>query len=448
MPPLRAEIRKLLSLALPIMAAQVGTLLMGTVDTLMVGRVSVDSLAAGAIANAWIYSSLLFGQGMVLGIDPIVTQAHGAGHPQRVALAFQRGVVLVLGVTVPLSVMWLYTEPILLAFGQDPTLAKLAHDYTQVQIPSISFFLVFLALRQYLQGREIVRPAMWVILFANLFNALANWVLIFGKWGFPELGLTGAGIATSLTRAFTLVGLVAWVWFFGLHRAAWLPWSRRVLEWRGLAEVLALGIPVALQISLEMWAFSASTLLVGQLGSTALAAHTIVLNMAALAFMMPLGISQGTVTRVGNLLGAHRPHDAQRAAWVSLAMGAGVMLVSAGLFVSLRHWLPALYSSDAAVLALGAAILPIAGAFQIFDGTQVVGCGVLRGMGRTRPAAVFNFIAYWVLALPLAAWWGLRLGHGLEAIWWALCLGLAVVAGLLVAWIHFRGPDHAARDLG
>jgi MATE family multidrug resistance protein len=203
---------------------------------------------------------------------------------------------------------------------------------------------------------------------------------------------------------------------------------------------MGIGLPVAFQMGLEIWAFSGAALLAGLLGAVPLAAHTVALNMAALAFMVPLGISQGTVTRVGNLIGAGRMHDAQRASWVALGMGGGVMCVSATAFVTLRELLPRVYTQDAAVIALCASILPIAAAFQIFDGVQVVGCGVLRGMGRTRPAAIFNLISYWLIGIPLGAWLGLRAGFGLSGIWWGLCLGLAVVATLLVIWLRLRGP--------
>jgi MATE family multidrug resistance protein len=160
--------------------------------------------------------------------------------------------------------------------------------------------------------------------------------------------------------------------------------------------------------------------------------------------MVPLGISQAVVTRVGNLLGARDPTGAQRSAWVAMVLGGGVMLISAISFVTLRNLLPRLYTGDPAVVALCATILPIAGVFQVFDGVQVVGCGVLRGMGRTRPAAVFTFVAYWMLALPLSYGLGLRAGWGLSGIWWGLCLGLACVAVGLVAWIRLRGPAHDA----
>jgi multidrug resistance protein, MATE family len=444
MGPIRTEMRRLAALALPVAATQVSTMMLGVVDTLMVGRASVSALAAASIGNVWIFGTLQVVSGILFGLDPIVAQAHGSGDGSRAGLALQRGLALALYLSLPLAVLWTVGDGFLRLTGQDPELARDAQRFIAVQIPSIPFFLGFGALRQYLQGREIVRPAMWVILLANVLNAGLDWVLIFGHWGLPALGLVGAGIATALTRVLCFVALAGLVRGLDLHRGAWLPWSAAAFDPRGLREILALGLPVGLQTSLEIWAFAGATLIAGRLGATALAAHTITLNMAALAFMMPLGISLAAVTRVGNLLGACRPEEAQRAAWVALALGAGVMSVSAVLFVAFRHQLPRLYTPDAAVVALCASILPIAGAFQIFDGTQVVGCGVLRGMGRTRPAALFNLISYWLLGIPLGAWLALRAGWGLAGVWWGLCLGLAAAAALLVAWIRWRGPDRAS----
>jgi MATE family multidrug resistance protein len=444
MQTIRAETRRLVALALPVAGTQIGTMLLGVVDTLMLGRLSTDALAAAAIANVWIFGTTQFAFGVLYGLDPIVTQAHGARDGPVAGLAIQRGLVLAVALAVPLGALWLGTEWFLRATGQDPALAALAQEYTLVQIPSLPFFLAYHALRQYLQGREIVRPALWVMVVANALNALANWALIFGHLGMPALGLVGAGIATSITRVACFGMLAAWIGLLELHRDAWVPWSRAAFSARGLREILAFGIPVGVQTSLEVWAFSGASLVAGLIDATALAAHTIVLNMAALSFMMPLGIALAAVTRVGNLLGARRPAEAQRAAWVAMALGGLVMAGSAAVFVGLRRVLPGLYTPDPAVVALGAAILPIAAAFQVFDGVQVVGCGVLRGMGRTRPAAVFNAVSYWVVGLPLGAWLALERGWGLAGIWWGLCIGLASVATLLVGWIHFRGPQRAS----
>ena len=440
MSPLRSEIRKMASLAAPVAATQLAGMMIGFVDTAMVGRVSVDALGAVALANVWIYGTMEFAAGVVMGIAPIVAQAHGAGDGERAGRALQTGVLLAALLSVPIALLWLGTESFLVFARQDPELARIAHHYTLIQIPSIPFYLSYIALRQYLQGREYMRPALWIMIAANIVHALLNWVLIFGHFGFPALGVVGAGIATTLTRAGSCLGLVALIRAFALHEGAWVPWSRDVLALGRFARVTGLGVPIAFQISLEIWAFSGAALIAGQLGAVPLAAHTITLNMAALAFMLPLGVAQGAATRVGNLIGAREPDAAQRAAWVSIGMGAAVMSFSGMTFVLFRGALPRIYTPDVEVIAACAAILPIAGAFQIFDGTQAVGCGVLRGMGRTRPAMVFNLVSYWVLGLPIGSWLALRRGWGLAGIWWALAFGVGLVAVSLVLWIRARGP--------
>jgi MATE family multidrug resistance protein len=442
--PLRAEIRKMASLATPVALTQLAGMMIGFVDTAMVGRVSVEALGAVALANVWIIGTMEFAAGVVMGIAPIVAQAHGASDGERAGRALQTGVLLAAALAVPVALLWLGTESFLVFARQDPELARIAHTYTLIQIPSIPFYLVYIALRQYLQGREYMRPALFVMIAANLVHALLNWVLIFGHLGFPALGVVGASVATALTRAGSCLALVALTRGFSLHEGAWVPWSREALAFDRVQRVFALGVPLAFQISLEIWAFSGAALIVGQLGAVPLAAHTITLNMAALAFMLPLGVAQGASTRVGNLIGAREPDAAQRAAWVAIGMGAAVMTFSALGFVLFREWLPLVYTPDATVIAACAAILPIAGAFQIFDGTQVVGCGVLRGMGRTLPAMVFNLVSYWILALPIGYWLALHRGWGLAGIWWALAFGVGLVAVSLVIWIRARGPatDH------
>ena len=200
MSPLRAEIRKMASLAAPVAATQLAGMMIGFVDTAMVGRVSVEALGAVALANVWIYGTMEFAAGVVMGIAPIVAQAHGAGDGERAGRALQTGVLLAALLSVPVALLWLGTESFLVFARQDPELARIAHAYTLVQIPSIPFYLSYIALRQYLQGREYMRPALWIMIAANIVHALLNWVLIFGHLGFPALGVVGAGIATTLTR--------------------------------------------------------------------------------------------------------------------------------------------------------------------------------------------------------------------------------------------------------
>ncbi len=276
---------------------------------------------------------------------------------------------------------------------------------------------------------------------------IANWALIYGHLGAPSLGVVGAGLATTIVRVASLALLTFWIVRFRLYEGAWVAWSRAAIAASGLRRILRVGFPIAIQTSTEAVAFSASTLIVGRLGAEAIAAHIVVMNLASLSFMFPLGIAIGATTRIGNLIGARDPERAQVAAGVAMMMGAGVMSLAALVFVSLRSWLPLLYTPEPQVIAAAAAILPIAAAFQIFDGSQAVGCGVLRCMGRTLSAAAFNVLGYWVLGLPVGIWLSLERGWGLAGIWWGLVLGLGVVATSLVVWIRVRGPATVTEPL-
>lgn len=434
----KTELRALLRLGLPVAATQLAMMTLGVVDTMMVGHLGTEALDAAALGSLWIWGTAVFGIGLAFGMDPIVSQAHGADEHQKIGLTLHRGMVVVALATIPLTLMWWYTGPALDLLGQRSALANAADEYVKLQAFSLWPFLAFFVLRQYLQGRGIVAPALITALLANLFNVAANWVLIFGNLGMPAMGLRGAGLATGLTRCVLLVALVAWTFGRGLHRGAWVRPGWSALDPRGLLEIVRHGIPVGLQYGLETWAFQFVTLMAGMLGDAPLAAHVIVLNLASLTFMVPMGLSQGASTRVGNLVGAGKTEAARHSSTLALRLGAGVMVASAIAFVAFRYSLPRLYTSDPEVIALAAGILPIAAAFQIFDGTQAVGGGILRGVGVTRPAAVFNFVGYYLLSIPL----GLamtRLGDmGLVGLWWSLCIGLAVVAAALVWWIRAR----------
>lgn len=442
---LRNEIRRIVALAAPVVVAQIGLMMLGVVDNAMLGSASVDALNASNLGRVWSIGTLLIGLGCVLGIDPLVSQAHGAGRGADAALALQRGLVVCALFSVPIAAAWIFTEELLVLAGQDPALSALAESYVLVQIPSIPAWLAFSAMRTYAQGRGLVRPAMWIAIAANLLNAFGNWLLIFGNLGFPKLGVAGAGISTAITQIAMAVALAHCLRAWGTHRESWKGWRRDALEARGLATVLSQGLPVAAMLALEIWAFHIATLLAGRLGQIELAAHSIVLNLCSLSFMVPLGISMGAAARVGNLIGAGDREGAQRAAWASFVLGAGTMSFFGLTFFVGRNFWPTLYTndSDVAVRAFAAAILPIGAAFQIFDGMQVVGCGVLRGMGKPRPAAAFNLIGYYAIALPLGGWLAFRRDAGLQGLWWGLSVGLFTVAAACLIWISLRGPRHA-----
>jgi MATE family multidrug resistance protein len=437
--PLGLHLRRLLALALPSTIAQLGAMLLMVVDVLMLGRVSVEALDSASLGRVWALGTMVAGMGLVFGIDPVATQAWGSGNRRRYEGALGSGIAVALLTSVPIGALWLLTGPSLRLLGQEPQLTAGATQFVLAQLPGLPFLLVFIAAKQYLQAQGSVLPAMWVTLVGNALNVGLNWLLIFGRGGLPALGVFGSGIATSITHAFLAAALLLWMRWRGEPgdwRGAWQRGRRR----RELVELVGYGWPVATQLLLEVWTFQVATLLAGRLGAVALAAHTAAISLASVTFTVPFGVSLAAVVRVGNLVGARARRDAQRAAWVALGAGAGVMSVSALGFWVGRHELPKLFSAEPAVIAAAAAILPIAAAFQVFDGLQVVGCGVLRGMGQTRPAALFNVVGYYGLALPLAWWLGFRMRLGLSGIWWGLALGLASVALLLLVYIRRYGP--------
>lgn len=433
----------LTALATPVALTQLSSMLLWTVDLLMVGRIGVLELNAVSLGRLWIVGTAMLGLGLIYGLDPLAAQAHGARDRERLGDVLLHGVALALLVSVPIGIGWFWTGELLAALGQDPATVALAARYVKVQIPALPAYFLFMVVRQYLQARGIVRPAMWISFGANVFNTLLNYALIFGRFGAPRLGAVGAGVATAVTEVAMLLALLTAIRRFRLQRGAVTNMHPRGLTARRLAEMAALGAPVAVQLALEYWAFAIASLWAGRLGAIELAAHSIALNLASISYMVPLGISSGAATRVGNRIGARDRDGAERAAWVAIGLGATTMLGFAALFVAGRFLIPSWYNGDPGVVALAGTLLPIVAAFELFDGLQAVGGGVLRGMGATRAAAVANLVGYYALGLPLGWALGRPERLGLAGIWWGLALGLLVVAVVVVGTIARRGPRQA-----
>ncbi len=432
------ELKHLSRLAAPVVATQLGTMALGVVDVLMLGHYSTEALSSSSLARVWLMGTFIIFQGFLLGLDPFFSQAHGRRDVEQLGLMLQRGVVLALIMVLPLAGLWTFTEPFLELSGASTELSRAGGGYAHSRMAGIPAFLLFVVVRGWLQGRGLMRPAMWVVLAANLFNILANWALIFGHLGFPAMGVEGAGYATSVTQWVMLILLVIFVRVFHLERGGWTGLRRDATG--GLGKVMKQGLPIGLHFGIEIWAFQAATLMATPFGTQAIASHAIALNLASISFMVPLGVSIAAATRVGNLIGERRTRQAQASANVAMGLGTAVMVCFAALFLALPEALPALYSTDPEVIALAAAILPIAAAFQLFDGLQVVAAGILRGMGRTRILPVLHLIAFYGFGLPLAWWLAYRQEFGVLGIWWGLCLGLGGVSLALLAWILRRGP--------
>jgi MATE family multidrug resistance protein len=332
----------------------------------------------------------------------------------------------------------------LLWFGQDPELAHLAAGYVRAQLFSAPCYLIYSALSTYLSSRGIVRIGIVTMVVANLFNALAAYSLALGRFGFPALGLQGAALSTGLTELLLPCVTALLIVRFDLHQNAWIPWSARVLDTTAMLRQLKLGVPTGVTIALELWAFQLGTILAGRIDHVALGAHAIALNIASMSFMVPLGFSIGTSTHVGQLLGAGERERAQNAAHTALQLLALYATIAGALFVIAREFLPSLYSRDPNVVRAVAAVLPIAGAFQLFDGLQAAGSGILRGMGRPQVTAVFNLVGYFAIGIPLASYLGLHTSLGLSGIWIGYAAGLGFVAAGLVGAVLLRGPRTAS----
>jgi MATE family multidrug resistance protein len=403
---------------------------------------------AVSLGRLFVLGSSICAMGLIYGQDAIAAQAHGARNRERLGGVLLHSCALAVALSLQLALLWLAAEPILLAFGQSPEASRLARDYVFAQIPALPFFLLFIALKQYLQARGIVKPEMWIAIGANLVHLPLVWMFVFGRLGAPAMGVVGAGIATAISEALMFFAMLAAFRLYRLQRGSMTLFTHRRLRLAGIAEILRLGAPLAAMLALEYWAFATSTLWAGRLGEVELAAHAIALNLASLSYMVGLGVSLAATTREGNLICAGQLRAAERASWVAFALGGAAMLLFALVFVLGRDAIPAWYSVDPTVIALAATLLPIAALFELFDGLQVVGGGILRGMGRTRPAALFNLVGYYVLGLPIAAWLGRRDRMGLAGIWWGLAAGLIVVGLLAVGWVRKFGPGNAVALVG
>ena len=409
-------------------------MIMGLVDVWMISRLGTVPLAQAALGDLWAFGTMILFFGMIQGADPLFTQAHGARDATTLGRTLQRGILLCLILSPILYLCWTIADPALQWLGQDPNLTGKAADYVEAQIFSIPALLAFALMRQYLQGRGVLKPIVVTILLANITNVVFNEVLIFGGWGIPALGIEGAGYATGASRIVMFLLLAGFMIRGRQLEGGWTPWTRRSFSPRGLFRLFRFGFPVMIHFGVEVWTFQASTLMAGRLGEEALAAHIVALKIISFTFMFPWGLSGASTTRVGNLLGDRQIEEARRTSWSALGLTAVTMILIGGGVLILGPAIPGLFSDDPNVLAMATALLPIAAGFQIFDGIQAVSAGILRGAGQTVPAAVMGLIGFPLITLPMGYYLTFKLDWGLAGIWWGFMIGLIIAATLLTAW--------------
>jgi multidrug resistance protein, MATE family len=441
----------MLRLAVPVILAELGWMAMGVVDTIMVGPLGPEAIATSGVSNSLQMAIAIFGMGLLLGLDTLVSQAYGARRVEKCHRWLFHGIVLAAAISGPLVAISLALLAAVPALGLHPTLMPLVQSYFAILLWSSLPLFAYAVCRRYLQAIHAVTPVMIALVSANVINAFGNWVFIYGHLGMPARGVPGSAWATLCARIYMAVFLLAAVVWYDRRRQSGLWQASRRIERARLRRLVELGLPAAGTITLEVGVFAAATALAGRLDPIATAAHQIALNIAAVSFMIPLGLASAGAVRVGHAIGAGNPRAASAAGWSAIALGVAFMTCAAIAFVATPRALIGLFTRDRAVLELGSTLLLVAAVFQLFDGVQGVSTGVLRGMGDTRTPMVTNLAGHWVLGLPVGYILCFTFGFGAIGLWIGLSAGL-IVAGVILLWVwHSRiqklvSSHVAARD--
>ena len=434
------ELRALVALAAPLVLAQVAQTGLALVDTLMAGRLGGEALAGIALGGTLFFFTFIVAMGVLLAVSPLVAQAVGAGEPAAAGTVARQGLWLGLPLAMPgIAVFW-QAEPILLLLGQEPAVAELAADY--LRYASLGFIpaLLLTSLRGFLEGVADARPIMVILVAGVGLNVLADQAFMFGTWGFPELGLAGTGLATSLVYTSMFVSAALYV---ALRHPTYAVFrGLRRPDVPVLVELFRVGWPIGLTLAFESGLFSVVALLMGLFGSEALAAHQIAQQSVSTTFMVPVGLATATAVRVGHAAGRGDAEGIARAAYVGIGVASAVMLATALLYWQAPRFVIRLFlgadPEATEVVRQAAVFLAIAASFQIFDGIQVAAFGALRGLRDTRFPMFISLVSYWGIGLPIGAalafWVGLR-GSGL---WLGLVCGLATAAVLLLVRLRVQ----------
>ena len=432
-----AEVRPTLQLALPLVLAELGWMSMAIVDTMMVGRLPNSAIAMGAVSlgSAIFIVLALFGEGLLLGLDTLVAQAFGAGQREDCHRSLINGVYLSLALTPLLSAPILLMPRLLRSINVDPALMGETMPYTYALVWGMLPLFLYFAVRRCLQAMNMVRPVAFALVTANIVNAVFNWILIYGKWGFPAMGTVGSGWSTAIARIYMAAVLIGYLfWYDHKHRTELLK-TPVDIDLRRIKQLIALGFPAALQFTLETGVFATVTTLIAKLGPVPLSTHQIALNTVAFTYMVPLGISSAAAVRVGQALGRKDAHGAGVAGGTAIFIGAAFMSVASIVLLVVPSWIARIYTTDAVIIRSTGALLAAGAAFQLFDGIQSVATGALRGAGDTRTPMLCHLTAYWIIGLPLGYWLCFHLQWGALGLWIGLSLALILIGiVLLVAW--------------
>jgi len=428
----RSHIRPNFLLAYPIMLSMLGQVMTGVADSVMIGWTGATPLAASSFANIFFSIPLFFGIGVSYAITPLVAQAEGAHDESSIINTLKNGALINLTTGFILVALIFSVIPFMHSMGQPEDAVTLAIPYLGIIAVSIIPTMIFQTYRQFAEGLQRTRVAMVIVVGSNLLNIALNYVLIFGKYGFPELGLNGAGWATLVARIVMAASMMLYIYYGRKFQAYKSGFSIGNYSRALISKMLHIGLPAGSQFIFEAGAFGFSAIMMGWLGTTALAAHQIAINLATISYMTTSGLGAAAAIRVGNFLGQHDRKNMRASAFSMIGIAVFLMTAWAILFIFARHLLPSLYIEDISVIELTASLLIIAAFFQLSDGIQVVAAGALRGLQDVKIPSVLIFISYWVIALPLGYWLAFPLQLGAKGIWIGLSIGLALTASAMI----------------
>ncbi len=427
----KAHLKETIKLAIPVVIGQLGHIMLGLTDSIMVGRVGAVPLAASSLVNSVVYLIIVFGMGMTLAITPLVSIARGRGQKDQCGVILRQSLLLNTVVTLVLFAGLLLLGDMIKYLKQEQTVAVQAASYAKIIAFSIIPFMIFQVYRQFIEGLAFTKPAMYVTLAANLVNVFGNWVFIYGNLGMPAYGLDGAGYSTLITRSFMAAVMMIYV-LKAKHYQEYDPSFRfRNINWQVIKQLSRIGAPTGFQLFFEVGAFSISAVMIGWLGSTQLAAHQIAISMASISFMIVLGISSAGTIRVGYAYGRKDINGVRRSGFLTVIFTSSIMACFGILFVLFRDHLPSIFTEDPAVIQIAASLIIVAALFQISDGAQAAGLGILRGITDVRIPMIITFIAYWIIALPIGYFLGFILKMEVVGIWVGLFAGLSAAAIML-----------------
>ncbi len=425
------HIKQTFKLALPIAIGQVGHVMMGFVDNAVVGNLSPVNLAAASIANGFFFITMVIGIGISYALSTLVSMNQSSGDIKMQSKIFNNATVINFAVGVLLSLFNYYFSNIIGKLSQPPEVVELAIPYCRLIGLTAIPFMMFQNYRQFLEGLSIMRPAMFITLIANIVNLIANFVLVFGLYGFPKMGLMGSGYATMSARIFMALALGIFVYKNRKFAKYQLNVFKEKLDLPIIKNILRIGLGSGFQYFFEVACFVSAAYMVGWLGAKQMAAHQIALNVASLSYMVVIGISSAGAIRVSGALGAKNYAEMRDAGIGAIALAFMYMMGTSLAFVIFSSLIPRVYVHDLEVISIASQLLIIAAMFQIFDGVQATSLGVLRGINDIKIPTVITFISYWLIGLPAAYFIGFTFNFGIEGIWYGLLIGLIASAILL-----------------